>query len=333
MNVLEMLDKELQERQAYSLESKRRYLYLRLCQLFSFDSRYHNCIYELLKDKAEPLKEELRNKIINLEDVTDFKITCKPFSKYVITIAFRELLNTDVEVKYGEHCWIEFEENQTIKKADATIGDFSRAKIRFSTKGYRPIKKDKSYKEKLKNIDQNLGYIDIDYDNDFWIHLIERDFHDFMQETDWINHYNSMQEKNLLDNIIQNLHTVASSDDLIVEKYEKVKSIFNYYRYLASKTENYFPLIEHEDIKAIVEYFLIKMNVNFLSTVYLFQDYDDKDWDFIDIYPVHLKDNSLYYAIRKEKNTYIFDKVDNEEANIYLKELKGKNKELFYRRQ
>lgn len=141
MNVLEMLDKELQERQAYSLESKRRYLYLRLCQLFSFDSRYHNCIYELLKDKAEPLKEELRNKIINLE------------------------------------------------------------------------------------------------------------------------------------------------------------------------------------------------NVNFLSTVYLFQDYDDKDWDFIDIYPVHLKDNSLYYAIRKEKNTYIFDKVDNEEANIYLKELKGKNKELFYRRQ
>lgn len=39
MNVLEKLNQELQERNHYTLEQKKRYLYLRTCQLFSYDRR------------------------------------------------------------------------------------------------------------------------------------------------------------------------------------------------------------------------------------------------------------------------------------------------------
>lgn len=39
MNVLAKLNEELEARKDYTLEQKKRYIYLRTCQLFSYDSR------------------------------------------------------------------------------------------------------------------------------------------------------------------------------------------------------------------------------------------------------------------------------------------------------
>lgn len=51
MNILEKLAKELQERKNFTLEQKKRYLYLRVCQLFSYDTRWHFCKYDLIGKK------------------------------------------------------------------------------------------------------------------------------------------------------------------------------------------------------------------------------------------------------------------------------------------
>ena len=39
MDVLQLLDNELKDKNNWSLEEKVRYLYIRICELFSYDSR------------------------------------------------------------------------------------------------------------------------------------------------------------------------------------------------------------------------------------------------------------------------------------------------------
>ena len=65
MNILEKLAKELQERKNFTLEQKKRYLYLRVCQLFSYDTRWHFCKYDLIGKKAAVLKDEILNNKID----------------------------------------------------------------------------------------------------------------------------------------------------------------------------------------------------------------------------------------------------------------------------
>lgn len=355
MNVLEMLDKELQKRQDYTLDLKKRYLYLRTCQMFSYDSRYHFCTYEFLKEKAETLQAEILNKKINPEDVTDFKVVCKPYSKYIYSTALKELLNVDNEVVGDGHCWVEFDNRQM--KADATTGDLSRAKFKLPTYGYKPIVKDESYKEKLKEIDQGINYIDSNYDNVLLIGLMGIGYHNLMQKTDWVSYFNSLPEKeqtNLINevlkqeveikrrgwnNIVQNLTTskeyfnLPLADELLISKYDKVRQAISNYNYLASNDKNYYHLSEYEDAKIIVDYLLSKLNIELIPTISLFQDYDDKDWEFVNIYPIHLEKFSIYYALERDTDVYTFHEVSEKKARIYIKELKGKNKETFYHRQ
>lgn len=80
MNVLATLDKELKDKN-WGKGTKSRYLYLRCCELFSFDSRYNYYIYLDSFEDEILQKLKLRDRKINLEDVTDFRILCTNYTK------------------------------------------------------------------------------------------------------------------------------------------------------------------------------------------------------------------------------------------------------------
>ena len=52
MDVLQLLDNELKDKNNWSLEEKVRYLYIRICELFSYDSRYR-LFLKLYPEKVE----------------------------------------------------------------------------------------------------------------------------------------------------------------------------------------------------------------------------------------------------------------------------------------
>ena len=77
VNILDLLNKEL-EYKNWSLEEKARYLYIRSCELFTYDERYDfivSNIYNKMK------KEELENLEIDLENL-DVLLMHKYMIKY-----------------------------------------------------------------------------------------------------------------------------------------------------------------------------------------------------------------------------------------------------------
>ncbi len=359
MNILEKLAKELQERKNFTLEQKKRYLYLRVCQLFSYDTRWHFCKYDLIGKKAAVLKDEILNNKIDLENVSKFNIICKNYSEDIFSVILNELLNCEARIECGDgerHYWIEFEENNQTIKADATLGDLTRAKFGFATYGYKPIKKDKFYKERLKNIDKEIDYIKSDYENAFWIGLMGHSYHQTLQNTGLINPFSFLPEeeqdiisKNIItqeremqksslkqllksfpNELQEILHRQDESEENIIIKLEKIKRALSNYNYLALLDKNKYSLKEFEDIKIIVRDFFIKLSLT-IPEISLFQDNEKDEWDFINIYPIYLKNYSLYYAIEKKENSYEFNEITERIAKTYVKDLKGINKEFINR--
>lgn len=359
MDVLAKLDEELEARKDYTLEQKKRYIYLRTCQLFSYDSRYHYCTYELLGKKAEQIKEEIINYKINLENVSNFNVVCKNYSEDIYSVALKKLLDVDSEIAKGRgHFYVELKENNQTIKADATLGDLTRAKMRLMTHGYK-VYGDKNYKKRLKEIDQKINYIDKHYDDLFWISFMGMSYYKTLIETGFLDFYpmpEEMQDKIMKDSLLEEVEmnrrnrqallsqlpeeiatsiSMEISDELLVTKFQKISTAIKEYNLLSSyeKNKNNYSLTKFEDAKYVIMDLLIKLSLCDVANISLFQDYDDKDWEFINIYPIHLKDgSSIYYALEKEEKVYDFHQVSESEAFTYVKELKGMNKERIYRK-
>ena len=91
MNVLELLHQELKDKNL-TTEEKAYYLYIRSCQLFSFDTRY--AYWELLKD-GHLFKRKICNREIDLENVDDFRVVCSSYTSYVYSELLKQLLDID----------------------------------------------------------------------------------------------------------------------------------------------------------------------------------------------------------------------------------------------
>lgn len=356
MNVLAKLNEELEAKKDYTLEQKKRYIYLRTCQLFSYDSRYHYCTYELLGKKAEKIKEEIIHYKIDLENVSNFNVVCKNYSEDVFSVALKKLLDAESIVKRGIHFYIEFKEkNQTIK-ADATLGDLTRAKMRLMTHGYKACG-DKNYKKRLKEIDQKINYINKHYDDLFLIYFIGIPYYRTLIETDFLDFYSmseELQNKIMNDSLLEEVEmnkrnrqmllsqlpekidtsiSMETSDELLITEFQKISFAIRQYNLLScyEENKNNYSLTKFEDAKYVIMDLLIKLSLCDVREISLFQDYDDKDWEFINIYPLHLKDgSSIYYALEKEGMTYDFHQISDSKAFTYVKELKGNNKERIY---
>lgn len=350
LNVLAQLDKELQDRKNYTLEQKERYIYVRTCQIFSYDSRAHYC--NLLGSKGTLLQQELLQKSINLENVTDFKITCKNYAYDIYREALYQLLGVKSVVKGDGHYWTEFKNRDGTIKADATMGDLTRVKMKCNTKGYRIISKGKTDYPNLKQIDQNINYIDEDYTDYFIDSMKIHPSYSIIKKLGFKSKTEAEKEqmietllmqdisnrKKYLGAVLSNFSKETAqrferktSDELLLTKIEYIHSAYENYHRLSELYEGYYNLSQFEDARIVVGDFLLKIGLN-LPDISLFQEYDDRDWEFINLYPLHLKDDSLYFALTKRENKYHFNRISEEEALIYTKELKGMNKQYIYRK-
>lgn len=162
MNVLDTLDKELKDRELTRLQ-KLRYLYIRCCQLFYYDTRYafRNCF-------DDEVEKEILNKKIDLCDVEDFNVICHSFANQVLFNVIKEL--TDLNPVYvGEgrtHSLILIDGLLGEQwRLDGTISDLSRTKMNLYPTGMTGNISN-SVSKSFKKIDSKLGFSFID-DQDY----------------------------------------------------------------------------------------------------------------------------------------------------------------------
>ena len=151
MNLLALLHDELKDKHLNEIEIVRN-IYLRCCEIFSFDSKLHY-VYLFGKDY---LKYEALEKEFDVENIDSFLVVCRSFSKYILKPSIEEFtsinpkligdIHTSLLLDYGNHKW----------ELDATFGDLSRVKCKLRTNGFSCD--DRHWDERIDEIDEVIGY-------------------------------------------------------------------------------------------------------------------------------------------------------------------------------
>lgn len=305
MNVLQMLDNELKNSN-WSLDEKKRHLYIRSCQLLTYDTR-HYFVKEAINwstiRNAPFLLKTIENNEIDLENMSDNRVYCLSWAKAYKKMQ-KELLNEESEVVSSileDHFWLVFGH-----KADATDdSDLTRAKMKLCTYGYElSTSKDKFIydpltPQKLKKMDRNINYIKDNYTN----------------FTPVINY---------LQNEFKNLHLTFQ------------ESLVWWIGHLQDEFFEFQPILkDFEDasvcISYLFKYFLPKDIKAKYECITLFDDSTD-DWEFIDIYRIDGGEDTFYYALLPGENGYVFVEIPYLDVIDYVNYFNGPERELLLKK-
>ena len=153
-----MLDCELKNKN-WSLEEKARYIYLRSCELFSYDPRY--CFSPIVKNGLQ-LEKNIFNRKIDLENVENFDVVCSSHAE-VLDQLFTQLLNIKTTIVLGPHVFNQIIINDLEFEMDPSIFlDFTRVKMGLRPEGY--ILKNEDYTN-FKLMDKKIEYISEEYES------------------------------------------------------------------------------------------------------------------------------------------------------------------------
>ncbi len=260
MNILETLKKDLS-----NLEDnyeKLRYIYLKLCEIFTFDLRFSYGSYEFQK--------QLCNQKYDLENITNLNVICVSFVKEIFNKVVEELLNLKVcETGIG-HKYSHIIVNDKIIVADAILGsDTSRVKLNCSTVGYQDLDLDfRDNNRQLLAIDTKINYIrDIYFDD---------------------------QIKKIVLNLPLFYFDSRENEDLSLLEY-KLKII-------KTIIANNIKIKTFADYKFSFEYclrkFLTPKERNAVEEIFLGENYDD-DLQMINLYWFHAL--NTYYLLQNDK--------------------------------
>ncbi|MBO4601327.1 MAG: hypothetical protein J5634_03760 [Bacilli bacterium] len=149
MNLISMLDEELKNKHLSKNETLR-YIYLRVCEIFSFDPRW---FYTVVWSNHDLLKS-INEKVLDVENIDDTKVICHNVSRYILKPLIEEFTGFDCEpISNYDHTHLIVKTNKGSRDLDPVFGDFSRVKVNIETKDYEGISR-----HELQLIDKSLGY-------------------------------------------------------------------------------------------------------------------------------------------------------------------------------
>ena len=123
MDLVEILSKEVKDKNLTDFEMVR-YIYLRCCEIFSFDVRWN---YSQFYD--ELLIRQIETKQFNVRNIDSTLVVCHSFSSSIIIPLIEEFTNCKVILNKGSHSYVELYEGETCWRLDATKGDMPRVKL------------------------------------------------------------------------------------------------------------------------------------------------------------------------------------------------------------
>ncbi len=308
MDVLQLLDDELKDKNNWSLEEKARYLYIRSCELFSYDPRYQCDLFWKMYGKKIVGKEIVFKKI-DLRNVLDFKVVCSSYSEYVYNKLLEELLNIFVFVHQGKlngryHKNNSFKIERNIYHVDATIySDIERVKMGLKTYSFRKNRQLKIWNDlNLKKVDKKIGYIKDGYYKKKLMQSINDLEMDYYKST-------------LKDPFNDERNYFLFQMKVIKELFDEVNEFREYtdaFFCISYLLEHFFgPLICESDI----------FDDNFCFINHNLVDISGDKWDFVNVFDVLINDEKFNFILEKINGKYEFLEVPLSEGELYKKEL------------
>lgn len=285
MNVLQLLDDELKNKNNWNLEQKARHLYIRSCQLFSYDSRYR-LFLKLFPEKVD----EIVFKEIDLRNVIDFRVLCTSYSSYAFKGIVKELLNIEVDICGHGHKYNMFKLDNSRFIVDATNEcDLERVKMGLRTEGYYDLDIGRNLNnQRLESIDQKINYIEEEYFDDKLKRLID----EFESE---------------------DRNKKISEVDYLLAKIYRVKELFdeiNIFR-------------EYSDAMFCINYLLDEFfgkSVNYFKRNKLYEMTKDDDYLFRNLLDVRFRGEQFNFILERVDDKYEFYEIPLSEGEYYKKE-------------
>lgn len=305
MNVLALLEEELKNKN-WTTEEKIRYLYLRSCEIFSYDPRYF-----LLGsiENGEQMQKEIRDHVIDLEHVEIPWSVCTSHTESVLSVLLKELLNKEsniITIFDHKESSIEDEVHGTLILDPTRNFDYTAVKTLQSTGGYyQQNKSTRAFYNDLRKKDQKIGYIESEYSDE---HRRRRSKH-LYDEYLALHGANNESEKSD-DFLLYRLREIEKE----VEKCSNLKEVSDLKKYISTLKQSF--LGDDYGRKS--------------ATISLYQMKSEYDWEFANIYPIELENDMIYYALTKEKDHYSYREISKEDAISYTKNYEGRNKQYIH---
>lgn len=294
MNVIEILSNELKDKNWNDVE-KARYIYLRSCQLFSYDPKYHAS--DLLQNSYS-IQNAIKTRRINLEDVEDNTAVCYSHSDQIYSKLIYEFLGIICGI--GSATTLSVGNQRIITHAPV---DFVRAKMGCSTPGYRSQRRDESFKTQIKQIDKEIGYIEEEY-----------------------YEHELCQIKKQIEETFSKISS-TQKDEQLLSKIKTIKELLESFKFQDSYSDS------AACISLLQEQLLSVSEKSKVKTVPLFQD-NEEGWTFVKVYKMELEEGIIYYLLEQGENGYTFNQTSFQEIAPLIENMKGREKEkaMFYRK-
>ena len=283
--------------------TKIRYIYLYLCNIFSYDSRFYN--------KNNPkLRHNIYYKEVDIHNVQEYEIVCYTFSKII----------KDVLALFGYESKIIIEDTQST---------YAHTHVEVMVKGYRlkldPSKYYDTARVKLRLM--TYGFIDMDNSNEIYDDILEADRIIYGYKNKFFS-YDSYQKTALKDIKRTFLRVLRMYENDPVKKISSAKAFKMKVKELFKTASCRYDLTRHNDINYYISYLVgiyeLKEKDSFINGSIFFKK--DNPNEIIDIfYAKHKNLVETFYVLKKDGKHYHAKEVGPDIILDLLEEYEGLN--------
>lgn len=296
MNLIKLFNDELKDKNL-STDEKIRYIYLRCCEIFTYDFRIRFC--DILEN-GDILIKEIKNKKFDIENITTKEVVCTSIENEIFKKLLKEFFDINSTVNVRGHSSSTFFDKKRNLKTDFTISsDISRVKMGLETYGYTDCANSKKFKEELIKMDKKIGYLRGKYFDEIIARRVKYLRREFLK-------YN---------------HGVMNKKDYFIYKLYTIKEIFDSFNNFVGFYDSHY----------CIYYLKIKMLDHtdpFINKINLFDKKDDEKWNFYNIYLAPFENDYLYFLLEKNGENFSFYEITKNDALNYVKSMQGINKKL-----
>lgn len=285
--------------------TKIRYIYIYVCDKFSYDTRFYYA--------GSGLKDQIYNKVIDIRNVQDYEIVCYSFARILVDLLFLFNINSEIVFESDKgfrHSYVIVKHQGKVLKLDPTKRhDITRVKMNSKTLDFTTLIDDPIFVDQLDDADKHIAEI---------------------------------ENKNVDLTVFCNSETISMLNDFINES-ARARNIdnetlfFEKIDYLCCLINLRTDFTRYDDIDYYLSYLIKKIKINeehiFVKPMIMFKNDDPTMRDIINIILVEYYNRiPEFYILEKIDKNYKMREIDYREVKEKMQEYSNFAKDYVIKR-